>query len=178
MATLVDTVGSSTANSYATVAECTTYLDERLNAGAWTTAVAAAADDDVRALIQATRMIDLLTFEGQPTNPLNGTSTGTTQALKFPRYSVDNDAGWVWESDVIPQPVKDATCELALYLLNQGTTDPTQPTGLEGFESVQVGALNVTPRRGFSASDIPDYIRKILSPLLSGSRNTARLYRA
>ena len=33
----------------------------------------------------------------------------------------------------------------ALWLLNQGTTDPTQPTGLEGFQNVKVGALDVTP---------------------------------
>lgn len=172
-ATIDATVGGSTSNSYVEQSEADAYFEGRLNADAWV-----AAAFPVEALIHATRVIDLLEFEGQPVNPLNGTSTGTTQALKFPRYSVDDDAGWVWESTVIPQPVKDATCETALWLLNQGDTDPMQPTGLEGFENVQVGALNVTPRQSHDPDDLPNYIRKILSPVLRGGRNTARLFRA
>lgn len=177
--TLIATVGSSTANSYSTAADCTTYLNERLNASAWTTAVAAATGDPERALIQATRLIDRERFEGEPVLPLNGTvASGDTQALKWPRYSADTDTGWVWESTVIPQPVKDAACELALWLLNQGATDPTQPTGLEGFENVKVGALEVTPRFGFEPDGLPDHVRKLLAPVLQSGRNTVRLMRS
>lgn len=172
-ATIDATVGGAKANSYVTQDEADAYFEGRLNADAWL-----AAAFPVEALIHATRIIDLLEFEGTPVNPLNGTSSGTTQALKFPRYSVDDDAGWVWEPTVIPQPVKDATCEAALWLLNQGDTDPTQPTGLEGFENVQVGALNVTPRQTYDADDLPSYIRKILAPVLRAGRNNNRLYRA
>lgn len=178
MPTLVATVGASNANSYATVADCTTYLDERLNASAWTTAVAAAAGDPERALIAATRRIDQERFEGVPVNPLTGTSTGTTQALKWPRYSATDDAGWTWEATVIPLPVKHATYELALYLLNQGTTDPAQPTGLEGFENVKVGSLDVTPRIGFAPDELPENVRRILAPVLVTTRHTGRLMRA
>lgn len=175
--TVVATVGGSASNSYATVAEASAYLNERLNASAWDAAVSAAAGDTERALIAATRLIDRESFEGTPVNPLNGTSTGTTQALKWPRYSADNDAGWAWERTVIPQPVKDSTCELALYLLNQGTTDPTQPTGLEGFANVKVGALDVTPRASHEPDTLPGHVRRLLKDVLTTGRNTVRLVR-
>lgn len=175
--TLDAMVGGSASNSYATVAQASAYLNERLNTSAWDAAVTANTGDPERALIAATRLIDRESFEGTPVNPLNGTSTGTTQALKWPRYSADNDAGWTWESAVIPQPVKDATCELALYLLNQGTTDPTQPTGLEGFVSVKVGAIEITPRASHEAGTLPAHVRRLLRDVLSTSRNTVRLVR-
>lgn len=174
---LVATVGSSTANSYATVAEATTYLNERLNATAWTTAITAATGDPERALIQATRLIDRESFEGDSVYPLNGASSDTTQALKWPRYATTNDDGWEWLQSVIPQCVKDATCELALYLLNQGTGDPTQPTGLEGFANVKVGALDITPRFGYAPDGLPNHVREMLAPVLARGRNTVRLMR-
>jgi hypothetical protein len=169
------TVGGSASNSYVSVAESTTYLEERLNVTAWEDAL---PDDHIRALIAATRRIDQERFEGVPVNPLTGTSTGTTQTLKWPRYSADDDAGWTWEATVIPQPVKHATIELALYLLNQGTTDPAQPTGLEGFENVKVGALDITPRIGFVPDELPGNVLRLLAPVLVTTRHTGRLMRA
>lgn len=174
MPTLVSTVGAVDANSYASVADATTYFDERLNTAAWSGAV---SDDQARALIAATRRIDQETFEGVPVNPLTGTSTGTTQALKWPRYSADDDAGWTWEPTVIPVPVKHATYKLALYLLNQGASDPSQPTGLEGFANVKVGSLDVTPRAGFTPDELPADVLRELRPVLRSSRNTMRLVR-
>lgn len=175
---LVATVGAADSNSYATVADATAHLNERLNASAWTAAVTAAAGDPERALIQATRLLDREEYEGEPVLPIVGTSTGATQALKWPRYSADNADGWIWEPTLIPAPVRHATYELALYLLNQGTTDPTQPTGLEGFENVVVGALEVTPRQGFQGDGLPENVRKLLAPVLRTSRSSVRLWRA
>lgn len=175
--TLVTAVGADDANSYASVAEATAYLNERLNTSAWSAAVTAGAGDAERALIQATRLLDREQFEGEPVKPLNGTSSGDTQSLKWPRYAADDDAGWTWEGTVIPRCVKDATCELALYLLNKGTTDPTQPTGLEGFKAVVVGPLEVTPRDGFAPDELPNHVRRLLASVLRTSRNTVRLVR-
>lgn len=163
--TLVATVGSSLANSYVTLAEFETYLDERL---VTSTAAAAADADQNRALIEATRRVDQETFIGSPVNPLNGTSTGTTQALKWPRYSATNDDGWTYESTVIPQPVKDAVMELAIALLNSGTADAMADSGLEAFESVKVGPLEVVPRHARKAAALPSMVRRLLRTVLDG----------
>lgn len=166
MPNLVATVGADDANAYCTRAEFAAYLDERL---VTSTAAAATGDDQDRALIEATRRIDQEEFRGQPVSPLNGTSTGTTQALKWPRYSVATADGWVYEPTVIPQPVKDAVMELAIVLLNAGTTDWAAESGLEAFESVKVGPLEVVPRQARRAGTLPPAVRRLLQPLLDGA---------
>lgn len=177
MPTLVATVGGSTSNSYATVAEGTAYLDERLNVSAWTDAVNAAQDDADRALIMATRRIDAEEFVGHPVLPLTGTSTTTTQALKWPRHGAENSAGWTYEPTVIPECVKHATIELALKYLNDGTSDSLANSGLEGFNNVSIGSIDVTPRHGYKATELPRYILDLLAPVLASKRGQVRLVR-
>ncbi len=175
--TLVATAGASDANSYATVAEASVYFNERLNAAAWTSAVTAATGDPERALIAATRRVDQEAFVGDPVNALTGTTDGTTQALQWPRYGAVDANGWEYLSTVIPRPVKDAAMELALYLLNQGTTDPSQPTGLEAFQNVKVGALDITPRTGRAPDALPDVVRRLLGGLVTSGPNSLRVVR-
>lgn len=178
MATLVATVGGSTSNAYATVATATTYFDERLNTSSWTDAD---ADDKARALITATRRIDQEAFKGEPVQPLTDveTSAGTdTQALKWPRYSTYNDAGWTFDDDEIPVIVQHATMELALHLLNEGTTDALADTGLEGFKEIGVGPLTVRPRAAYQAGELPANVYRLLRPVLLTGRNSFHALRS
>jgi hypothetical protein len=125
--TIVATVGSASANSFVTADEMTAYCDARLNASTWS-----AADAQLPALVDATRDLSLLDYAGSRVD--------TTQALAWPRYLAPNpDAPSVlsdpaaiitsdgepyyFASDVVPQRVKDATCELALQYLKLGDTD-------------------------------------------------------
>ena len=113
--TIVATVGSASANSYVTLAECTTYMEARLNSDAFDDAV---ADDQNRALVEATRELTVL--------PWDGLQVTATQALAWPRqWSRDPDSPVqdYFDTDVVPQRVKDATCELAFQFLKAGTTD-------------------------------------------------------
>jgi hypothetical protein len=165
--TLDATVGGANSNSYVTVATADTYFDERLNVSAWTDLTASAADVDTKeqALIQATRRIDQEDFDGSPVNPLTGTSTDTTQALKFPRFNATNEEGWDYLQTVIPDPVQRATMELALSYI--GTTDDgLADSGLEGFEDVKLGPISVTPKHSRSPIALPDVVRDLLTPLL------------
>lgn len=108
------TPGSATANSFVTSAEMTSYCEARLNASVWTGAAA-----QLPALAEATRDISLMGFAG-----MRATST---QALDWPRIFAPNpDSPFYpdyFASTVVPQRVKDATCELALQYLKLGTTD-------------------------------------------------------
>lgn len=165
MATVVATAGATNANSYVLVADAATYFDERLNAGAWSTS----DDNKARALIQATRRIDQERFTGE--------KVASGQALKWPRYWALDDDGEEYSTTEVPQIVQDATCELALYFLNQGTTDPMMNTGLEGFKRAKVGPMDVETRDAFETGQLPDNVVSILRPVLLTSGLTARMYR-
>ena len=125
--TIDATVGSADANSYVTAAEMTTYCESRLNASIWT-----AADAQLPALVEATRDLTLLDYKGSRVD--------STQVLAWPRaycpnpdspdvlldptaIIVSDGPPFYYASDVIPDRVKNATCELALQYLKLGTTD-------------------------------------------------------
>lgn len=131
--TLVATAGATTANSFATQAEGTTYCDARLNSSAWTSA--ATADKD-RALIEATRELNVLTWAGL--------TVTTTQALAWPRQYVtnpDSPTGDYVDSTIVPQRLKDATTELALQFLIAGTTDLAALDATQGVIRKRVDVL-------------------------------------
>jgi hypothetical protein len=117
---IVATPGSATANSFVSLAEWTTYMESRLNDGAFTD-----ADDDTknRALAEATRELTALFYDGERTTE--------TQVLAWPRDSApDPDAPFDafgaevdFDDDVIPERIKRATYELAFAFLKAGTTD-------------------------------------------------------
>jgi hypothetical protein len=121
---IVATPGSASANSFVTLAEWTTYIESRLNVGAF----AGTDDTNNRALAEATRELSALPYQGERAT--------ATQALAWPRaYAPDPDAPlsavvdpvdpWVvyFADDVIPERMKRATYELALEFRKAGTTD-------------------------------------------------------
>jgi hypothetical protein len=137
--TIVETVGSASANSFVTVAEADLYLEARLNSSAWT-----GTEPKKIALVEATRALSHLTWKGYRTDDV--------QALSFPRIGVtDPDApsdapldAWSgtpeFDDDVIPLRVKEATYELALEFLRAGTTDIA---GQDTLQNVLVKTIDV-----------------------------------
>lgn len=120
MAVTIDaTVGGTSANSFATLAEFTAYMEGRLNSDDFDDAT---DDTKNRALVDATREISGQRFIGY--------KASTSQALSWPRAWADlppEDATWPgaqwYTTTEIPQRVKDATMELAFQFLVAGTTD-------------------------------------------------------
>jgi len=161
--TVTTTVGGAGSNSYASVADGTTYFEGHPNEVTWT----GAASDDARgrALIMATARIDQEDFVGQSKRPLAGSeTTSATQALKWPRIGAVNAEGWTIDDDIVPEPVKKATMELALEILSGGVS--LTDSGLEGFESIELGPLAVTPRHVRIAGALPAHVRRFLRPVL------------
>jgi hypothetical protein len=114
MAIVIDaTAGGATANSYVTLAEANAYMEAHADAETW-------EDADVPAalLIEAARDLQTARWRG-----LRATAT---QMLAWPRADCpDPDAAWgtafpVYDTDVIPQRVKDAQCEIALAYVRDG----------------------------------------------------------
>jgi len=90
-------VTADTGDAYCTIAEADAYFSGRLNTDAWDDAT---SGDQVKALVQATRMIDRLNFKGEMTDE--------DQQFQFPR---DDDT-------LVPEDIKYACSEIALALLD------------------------------------------------------------
>lgn len=168
MATVRETVGASDANSYVTVGEATTYFGERLNAGAWTTAGTTSPEQQGPALIMAARRLEQARWQGRKADE--------AQALAWPRTGTHDPDGILYDSDTIPTPVKRAQMELALVLLNEGTTDWLADSGLEGFKGLKVGplAMETKPR---SAGTLPANVSREVAHVLASSGATVRMER-
>lgn len=124
--------------SLVTSAEAAAYFAGRLNADAWDAAVAGNQD---KALVTASRQINALGFMGQKKDD--------TQPHAFPRCYYEpaspfaghryGSAGWVCEAS-IPQAVKEAACEQALFLLEQTAYERGRARQqAEGISSTSMG---------------------------------------
>lgn len=100
MATIITTASGTTSNSYITTAEATTYfLKNPLFYSAWDVI----SDKDTWVLYAA-QAIDRLGF--------TGARYDEDQSMEFPRDITDEYT----DDGVIPQAVKDAQCEMIIYL--------------------------------------------------------------
>lgn len=166
-------------NSYISVSDADDYFETRLYAGAWATA---SDDDKARALIMSTKHIDRLILKGRK-------KQFSLQTLQFPRcYPGDLISlveyvgnlpepmadGWVCDID-IPQVVKDACSEQALFLL--GLTDYERHRnkqhvlgivgGSVGSANEYAGQMQVEGNR--KATVLCPEVRELLRPYLAGS---------
>lgn len=169
---LVATVGSDTANSYVTVTEAEAYFATAALTTAWDSA---STPERESALITATARLDQHAFVGVPVNSLNGTATGTTQALQWPRAYAKAPSGAYYLTTIIPEPIKRATYKLAYQLLASPTF--LQPTGLEGFKRAKVGPIDVEPRGSVGSGELPDDVVREIDHLLDVSPLTFRMVR-
>jgi hypothetical protein len=162
MADLVSTVGGATSNSFISADDAGVYFDNRLNSTAWDDA---SSSDKDKALITASKELNLLCWKG--------TRVSSTQALAWPRSWVINpDSAFTqdyYSESVIPDRVKNATCEYALELLKGGDTDITSQDSSREVISETVGPISVTyanpSQKAQGISRYPNVIKGI-SPLL------------
>lgn len=161
-------VGSSTANSYVTLAEANSYFNDRLHSEIWDD-----ADDNASALVTASKMLDWYI-------KWKGYRSSTTQSMLWPRTSVLRKDGTAVDTDIIPADVKVAVYELALSSIEE---DRTADDPLAGIEQLKAGSLMLKADNGDSDSTaqkvIPEKVWNILSDLwTSGSMSVVRLMRA
>ncbi len=125
--TLDATIGTPTANSYATVADADAYLAVRGNTSAWT----ALDPTQKEAKLQwAALWLDTLSFSG---------TRGTyTQALQWPRVGVVDRDGYYISG--LPAELKKAQSELAFRLISE---DWTQGLGSVTNETMGIGSISM-----------------------------------
>lgn len=151
--TLVATPGDPLANSYATLAEAELYHQAHPHATTWATATAAQA---ARALVLATRLLDAQV-------KWQGVIATQTQALAWPRLCAYDRHDRALSSSVIPQAVKDATCEYARQLLARDRT-ADRDSDVDGIARVKAGPVDVEFRDApGGAKVLPDAVWLLLT---------------
>lgn len=166
------TIGGASANSYVAIEEAENFLDSRLNSQAWT---GAESEDKMRALLMAAKRLQVENWLGNRVT--------TTQRLAWPRISVAKvdqvgfgyggfyGQSWGWGygeqylTTEIPQPVKDAQCELALAYL-EGFDDG----GEEAIDSFSADGVSVKNRQSRPDGGLPPRVVQLISGLVAGNR--------
>lgn len=148
-----DGTGKTDANTYASQAECDTYHDARLHALAWTAAPDATK---IRALAMATKTLDsMVRWQGKRKT--------AAQALAWPREGTSYD-GLDVSDDMVPKPVKDATCELARLLIGSDLTSDVAQNDLQSL-NLGKGALEIEFKGDREKQRIPTSISDLLQGL-------------
>lgn len=160
-------IGGASSNSYVDLASADLYFSTRLYSDAW---LNAQTTEKEAALITATSRLE----EDQ----YIGGRASSTQALSWPRYAAEKRdvpgvtggystyyAGYYLATE-IPKPLKDATCELALALL-QSELILQQPQG-GAISSLRLGPVDLTFHKG-EVGILPAQVARLLRWLRIGS---------
>lgn len=174
MAVVIDATPKGTSsNSYVTLTEANTYHETSLYSSAWDDA---SDDERNRALVTATRMLDTW-FEWF------GDATTLSQALLWPRRGVlkpgisegqattgtftnpwHEPFAHLMDQDVVPDIIKNATCELARNLLvSDRTADSDIQT--QGITNLKAGPIELSFSSGAAAKPIPDAVMVMCTQL-------------
>lgn len=160
------TTGGANANSYISVAEADDFFAAHLESSFWAIPTA----KKQAALVQATNRIDREQFGGQLTHR-------NTQRLQFPRsYLIARDTQMVnpefndaynsfyfRNPDTIPLELKQATCEMALYLLKRQSGEfSVDDNDLETLSNYKVGPLDLAIKDGVKADRLPTVVQQYL----------------
>lgn len=176
--TITATPGDANANSFATELEAIALAATRLNLTGWVTVTGSACtEDEKKALIEATRYLSTLTYQGYRTT--------AAQALAWPREcTIDPDAGATYyvlfDNNVIPGRVRDATIELAIAFLAAGTTDIA---AVDAGLAVVRKTVDVISTEWAAPSQRPQglarfpRVLRLISPLLQSAPGQVRLTR-
>lgn len=180
---IVTTIGDSTANSYVDLAVADAYFDDRLEATTWS---GSTSDNKTRALLMAARRLNNENWQGDRAK--------TDQALAWPRagalkpdgvgfgssdfipgagaFLYPRTTGIYWggygeqyTSTEIPQPVKDAQCELALAYL-EGFNDG----GSDALDSFAADGVTMKFRTSKPEGGLPARVLQLISGLIEGNR--------
>jgi len=158
--TIVATPNDPLANSFETLAEAEDYMTTRPGADAWNE-----ADDEQKkaALVMGTRVLSM-------GFPWTGTATTATQALVWGRLGMYSATGYPLDGDVIPQQLKDALSETALYILQDATRLADNEAAAQGIKRIKAGSAEIeyqvpTQSTSWSLSRlIPDIAKSMLVP--------------
>lgn len=132
-----DGTGLSTAESYVSVTDATTYHTAHGAPTSWTNATTAAKESALRLATQYLDVTYGLSWQGE--------RIVETMALDWPRYHVVDSDGFYVPANSVPQGIKDACSVLALKSIDGDTLIPDVTAGTNiSSESVTVGPITTS----------------------------------
>lgn len=164
--TLETGAGVSGANTFAALATAQAYAEAHVGGATW---LASDEEKQKASLVQATRMLcQRLTWKGY--------KVAVDQATVFPRNYLYDSEGNLFDSDVVPQQVVDATCELAIQLVSE---DFSQDAGgaviREKVDVLEVQyAESSTRRRAPFPQIVLDMVYPLATLITSGPHRLSR----
>lgn len=144
------TIGGANSNSYALVAEADAYFLTVLGGATW---AALATELKENLLIEATRLLDLY-------YTWNGSRVDDIQRLGWPRMGAYYPDHRPIPEDIIPDAVKYATFDLALYVNTNSGFVMSDNT----LDSIKVGPIAIDFLDNKSPSSMPKSILTYLAP--------------
>lgn len=142
--------GHIDANSYVDLTYADTFFLNSIGNDAWP----AIDSEKEAALIESTRILDLL-FDWV------GLIATDTQALRWPRSDVLDMDGRPVDPAAVPKILKDATCNLAYYLIQNGGLNQAQ----SNLKGLKVGPIDLKFSEGKSVVGVPKFIIKSLQSI-------------
>lgn len=161
--------GTSTANSYATIAEADDYHQRRYHSDSW---IALPSATKTSLLVWATSLVDQLFL-------WDGNKVLQSQSLQCPRYGLYDINSWPIDMVQKPQWISDSIAEYAYHLYNsdmiQDYDEDQTSSGssdLAGFKEITVGPITLKSSIGESSGSsssskpplIPTSVLLILKP--------------
>lgn len=154
----ITTVGQSNSTSYVTVDEFNSYI-ENLPFIDETVAPSKNNNTLIKKLLNiSTNIIDQEHFIGQPTNL-------ETQALEFPRVGITNKRGYQIADNIIPKQLKDAVCELCIFLY-QNQINNNKENDFDQVDNVSVqGSLSLNFTKNIYKTKLPTIVKQKLKEI-------------
>jgi hypothetical protein len=172
---------TQTCNSYASLGEMTTYVTDMV-------ADASVADQwsDLDASVKAAYLVNASKRLDQLFDWI-GERYSEAQGMKWPRYNACVD-GYLLTSTIIPPAVRDAACEMAVWMMqNDGVISVGQS---QAYSKIEVGPIQIdfnqnlaTADRKYAPDNVPMMLRdygSMKNPDLPGAKSirVVRLVRA
>jgi hypothetical protein len=155
--TVVTSPFSTSCNSYVSIADMLTYVTDRVPDPAVLTAWEALSDElQALYLVNATRSLDFM-FEWI------GDRYSRDQKLDWPRTSAFVD-GFLLDQITFPQPIIEATCEMAIWSMQNAGLIAVQQNA--SYDSIKVGPINIDFNEqvgGASQKYAPDIVAYLLT---------------
>lgn len=151
-------------NSYISVANANTYFEDLIHADSWASAT---SETRSKALITATKMLDRRYWAGTKYQ------AAPTQVLDWPRSGITDPEGVEVAEDTVPQFILDATCELALALVEDSSLQSAEDS--DSIRSIRTGTVSVeffgSKATDFMSTGFPQIVQELINYYLAGAND-------